>query len=395
MTFLQNFVRRPQQVPLRRLNFVIHLWVSIVLAIYLIVIGITGSILVFGPEIERLTGLKPWQDIRTKGPIADITTVVKNVREAYPRWHFVSVATPNDSDATFVAVLEGRGRTRVAADPISGSILGEFPKEPNWIDFTRRLHETLLMSGHTGRLVNGIAAAFLLLLNITGLVIWWPGIRNWRRALKVDFRRNWRRVNFDLHSAAGFWTLAIVSFWAITGMYFAWPRQTFRFVNSFSKIISARPPMVTVPPEDVAVGASLRSFVDRARLLDPGTRLAGITFPYSRRAPLAILMQRRNSPGYEYDDTVYFNPYSGEYISTWRYGVNQSLGDWLIWLQVPLHFGTSWGLAVKLVWAVAGLAIPLLTVTGLLMYWNRALRKKWRRMRKHTASQQPAAVPAA
>ncbi len=61
---------------------------------------------------------------------------------------------------------------------------------------------------------------------------------------------------------------------------------------------------------------------------------------------------------------LYFNPYSGEYISTWRYGVNQSLGDWIIWLQVPLHFGTYWGLGVKIVWAVAGLAIPLLAVTG-------------------------------
>ena len=79
--------------------------------------------------------------------------------------------------------------------------------------------------------------------------------------------------------------------------------------------------------------------------MESPSRIAG-------RAPLAILMRRRNSPGYEYVDTVYFNPYNGEYISTWRYGVNQSLGDWIIWSQVPLHFGTYWGLGVKIVWAV-------------------------------------------
>ena len=100
------------------------------------------------------------------------------------------------------------------------------------------------------------------------------------------------------------------------------------------------------------------------------------------RAPLAILMRRRNAPGYEYVDTVYFNPYNGEYISTWRYGVNQSLGDWIIWSQVPLHFGTYWGCGVKIVWAAAGLAIPLLGVTGLLMYWNRALRRNWKKLRR-------------
>jgi len=395
MGFFQNFVRRPQQVALRRWNFVIHLWAGIVLAIYMVVIGVTGSILVFESEIERYGELKPWQDIRAAGAAVDISTVVTNLRQAYPRWHLVSVETPSESDATFVSVLEGRGRIRVASDPNTGKVLGEFPAGRNWLDFVRELHETLLLSGHTGRLLNGIAGGFLLLLNATGLVIWWPGIRNWRRALKVDFARNWRRVNWDLHSAVGFWTLVIVSIWAITGMYFAWPRQTFRFVNSFSKIVSARPPVVIVAPEDVAVGASLHGMVERARERAPGTKLAGIAFPYSRRSPLAVLMQRRANPGREYTDTVYFNPYSGEYISTWRYGVNQSLGDWLIWLQVPLHFGTSWGLAVKVIWALCGLAIPLLTVSGLLMYWNRSLRRKWKRLKKHTHSEAAAPVAAA
>ena len=60
-------------------------------------------------------------------------------------------------------------------------------------------------------------------------------------------------------------------------------------------------------------------------------------------------------------------------------GVNESVGDWLIWLQIPLHVGTSWGLAVKGLWALAGLALPLLASTGLVMYWNRVLRHQLKR----------------
>ena len=74
---------------------------------------------------------------------------------------------------------------------------------------------------------NGVGAAFLLLLNATGMVIWWPGIRNWKRALTVDFARNWRRINFDLHVSVGFWTILIASFWAVSGIYFGWPRKFF------------------------------------------------------------------------------------------------------------------------------------------------------------------------
>jgi uncharacterized iron-regulated membrane protein len=40
----------------------------------------------------------------------------------------------------------------------------------------------------------------------------------------------------------------------------------------------------------------------------------------------------------------------------------------------PLHFGTLWGLGPKILWAFLGMSLPTLTVTGLLMYWNRKLR---------------------
>ncbi len=381
MGFLQRYFRRPQQLAVRRLNFQVHLWVGIILALYMIVIGVTGSILVFRPELERLCGLKPWQNIRVQEPLADIATVVDNLKAAYPRSHVVSVDAPSVDEATFVAVLQGRSRIKVACDPKEGKVLGEFPKTYNWLDFVQELHETLLVEQRgIGRKWNGAGAALLLLLNATGMVIWWPGIRNWTRALKVDFQRGWRRINFDLHVSVGFWTILIASFWALSGVYFGWPRQIFEFVNSLSPVITARPPAISVPIESTAHDPDLRALVERASTLDPGTTLGGIAFPYGRRAPLAVVMRRRNSPGYEYVDTVYFNPYNGEYISTWRYGVNQSFGDSVIWWQVPLHFGTYWGLGIKIVWATAGLAIPLLTITGLLMYWNRVLRRKWKRL---------------
>jgi uncharacterized iron-regulated membrane protein len=384
MTFFQCLARRPQQLWVRQLNFQIHLWAGIILAGYLIVIGVTGSILVFRPELERISGLSPWHNEPGKRPLADIATVVKNLRAAYPHFRIVSITAPSQADPTFVAILEGRGRIKVASSAARGEVLGEFPRRSTWIDVVRDLHEALLVR-RTGRTLNGVGAGFLLLLTGTGLVIWWPGVRLWKRALTVDFHKRWRRINYDGHRAAGFWTLLVVSFWAVSGIYFAWPREVFQLVNSLSPVVTARPPVIAVTPDPDAIKPDLASLVGRASAIDPGTRLSGVAFPYGRRAPLEIRMRRGTGVGREYEDTVYFSPYTGEYLGTWRYGANQSLGDWIIWSQVPLHFGTYWGLGVKLVWAAAGLAIPLLTITGLLMYWNRALRKKWKRLRnKHS-----------
>lgn len=380
MNLIGRYLRRPQPLAFRRFTFQVHLWAGIALTAYLVVIGITGSVLVFRPELERLCGLKPWPVAQSSEPAADIASVVRNLKAAYPGGRIISVEAPTKDDSTFVAEVQRGARIKVAC-AATGAVLGEFPRSRNWLDDIAELHESLFLH-QTGRVLNGVGGATLLLLNVTGLVIWWPGIRNWRRALKVDFGRSWRRINFDLHSAVGFWTILIASFWAVSGIYFAWPRQVFRFVNSFSPIISARPPAIRVEAEGSEPDPDLGALVHRARTMDGGAAFGGVVFPYSRRAPLGIHMRRKSAPGYEYVDTVYFNPYSSEYISTWRYGVNQSVGDWIIWLQTPLHFGTYWGAGVKVVWAGAGLAIPLLAVTGLLMYWNRALRRKWKRLRR-------------
>jgi uncharacterized iron-regulated membrane protein len=384
VNLLRQFIHRPQRLWVRQLNFQIHLWVGIILSLYMIMIGVTGAILVFRAELETLSGLKPWHSLKATKPFADLTTVIDKVKTAYPKGQIISVFTPTEDEPTFVAVVQvfDRERTeiRVAADPASGNVLGEFPKNESWLRTITNLHETLLI-GPRGRRVNGYGAALLLVLNITGLVVWWPGVKTWIRALFIDFRRGWRRINFDSHRAVGFWTLAITLFWAISGIYFGWPAQTFAWVQKISPIVAVRPPAVTVRPQRGVAPLDLRALISQASGLDPGTTLMGIAFPSNRRAPLRILMRRRPGPGYEYADNLFFDPYDGSYLATWRYGINQTLGDWFIWLQIPLHFGTYWGIGVKILWALVGLAMALLTVTGALMYWNRALRRKWKHLR--------------
>ncbi|MGD1091866.1 MAG: PepSY-associated TM helix domain-containing protein [Bryobacteraceae bacterium] len=392
MEFFRQYVNRPQRLWLRRFNFQLHLWAGIILSVYLIVIGATGSILVFREELETLTGVNPWHNVRAQEPLADIVTVIGNMRAAHPQARIVSVFTPTQAEPIFAVSVRGRSLEplNLAADPSTGQELGAIPRNRSWLSVVRTLHETLLV-GPKGRRINGGGAVFLMLLNVTGMVIWWPGLRTWTRALLVDFARTWRRVNFDLHRAVGFWTIALVSFWAISGIYFGWPRETFAFVDRISPVITAKPPSVTVEPQRGLPEPDLRQMIAQARVLDPGTTLKGVSFPANRRAPLLVFMQRANTVGFDYTDTLFFDPYTGQYLSTWKYGVNQSLGDWIIWSQIPLHFGTYWGLGVKIIWAILGLSIPLLTVTGALMYWNRYLRKKW----KHLRAPRVAAAPAA
>lgn len=84
------------------------------------------------------------------------------------------------------------------------------------------LHADLL-AGPIGRTVNGVGALAVLLSAITGLVIWWPGNKRWRRSLIVRRGVSWKRFNWDLHSAIGFWSFGCIMIFAVSGLYLSIP----------------------------------------------------------------------------------------------------------------------------------------------------------------------------
>ena len=371
---LSRLLLRPRQLWLRRINFQIHLWAGVVLAIYVTVVGVTGSILVFGQELHSLLDPNEFPAISSRAPLAHPAAVIENIRLAFPHTHLVSLTGPTRTTPVFVAVLQRNARYTVMCHPETGRILGQVQPQPSRLDWVYNLHEDLL-AGRSGRIANGIGAALLLLLALTGIVNWWPGIRHWQRAIRVDFRRRWRRINFDLHSAIGFWSIWFLVLWAASGIYFVWPRDVLSIVNRLSPVVNVQPPAVTVNPDPNPVKLDFHALIAAAYKLDPGTTWKGIRFPYSLRSPLEILMSRPGDVGQDAEDTLYFNPYTGQYLSIWRYGVNKSLGDWIIWLQDSTALRYSLGPWAKLVWASFGLALPALAITGLLMYWNRVLSK--------------------
>jgi len=108
---------------------------------------------------------------------------------------------------------------------ITGSILVFENELPPWRSFEwlLKLH-TSLHAGSIGLWVNGIGGGCLALLCLTGAIIWWPGVKYWRRSLQVNWRANFPRINWDFHSAVGFWCFPFVLLWGISAFYFAFPQ---------------------------------------------------------------------------------------------------------------------------------------------------------------------------
>ena len=71
-----------------------------------------------------------------------------------------------------------------------------------------------------GGLILAVTGLILIFLCISGLVIWWPGLRRWRRGFQVRRRKGTYKLNYDLHNVVGIAVLPLLLMWAITGAGF-------------------------------------------------------------------------------------------------------------------------------------------------------------------------------
>lgn len=88
--------------------------------------------------------------------------------------------------------------------------------------FLARLHGELLL-GSRGFVVSAVGGLLLILMGLTGAVIWWPGIKGWRRGLKVPMRPGADGFSWRLHRTIGFWTCAFVIMFGVTGFILSVP----------------------------------------------------------------------------------------------------------------------------------------------------------------------------
>jgi uncharacterized iron-regulated membrane protein len=219
----QRWVQRPQKIWLRMAVFQIHLWSGIALGLYILLMSVTGSVLVYRNELYRAT--EPKIIISTgSGPRLTDGQLGEAAGHLYPGYRVVNIDRARNLDqAVDVWLRQGNEVKKRFFDPRSGSDLGSsVPTAYRLVSKLIDLHDNLL-AGSTGRTVNGYGAFALLLLAVTGLTIWWPGIKTWRRSLTVRRGLGWRSFNWHLHSTMGFWSFAFTVVFALSGIYLCFP----------------------------------------------------------------------------------------------------------------------------------------------------------------------------
>jgi uncharacterized iron-regulated membrane protein len=359
--------------------FQLHLWGGLILGIYALLIGVTGSILVFHEELaDRIA---PAPRVPDDNNAASLEQIHASIRARFPDWHAFSLEPPQEPGKPWSSYLLRAGKGKLVYADGQGAVLGERDLRGTSLQIVEQFHSNLLIKN--GRLYNGIAGLLVAVLALTGGVLWWPVSRGeWRNAFRVVRRASWKGINYDLHRVGGALTFVFVLVFCVTGANFTWPAVYRQIVSAALPVSPRGENMPIAKMETPTLRLSLDSLVDAAREPVRGGELLRILIPQSATQPVRVVFRHGGPEENRKTSQVALNPSTGDIVSKELYADRRTGDHVLSWLS-PLHTGHFGGFPVRLLWAVAGLALPGLFITGFLMWWNRVLIPKLR----HTSRQ--------
>jgi uncharacterized iron-regulated membrane protein len=400
----------PRKLNLRdAMNFV-HRWTGLTIALFLVIVGLTGSILAFRNRVDALFNpglhVEPAQG-QTVLPFATLAQRAE-AEQPHGRLGFFTVEKDQAAFHLIPRTNPGTGKPyedeefHLALNPYTGERLHCGPASNpgrgcrNVTDFIYSLHTSLTTGTTFGWNFVGAVALIWTIDCFVAFVITLPRrsgpfwIR-WKQAWKVKWDANFTRVNFDLHRASGLWLWPLL-------FIFAWSSVMLGLRDVYDPVMKHIFPYVTTE-EDIA-----------ARMAPQPVDHPNLNWPEAER----IAAKRMSEQAALHHFTIE-RPYGMAYIpayGSYTYGVRSSLDfrghGWdttvsidgntgqLRSIDLPRgqHFGNTistllWGihygdlrdwLPFRILICLFGVLLTGLASTGVLVWWRkRAVRRLSRR----------------
>ncbi len=381
----------------------IHLWLSLPLGIVLTVVCLSGAVLVFEGEITRALHPELYRvaapaDARPLRP----SQLADRIRGQMPdSLHLVSLQLSARSDEPCMAAFRETGRKQLSVDPYTGRVNG-WAESPAFFGTVRKLHRWLLdpppSKGEksVGKAIVGVSTLGLVLILVSGLILWIPRSRKaLRNRLKVSYSDGRRRFWHDSHVTLGFYATLLLLVMALTGLTwsFGWYRTAaYELFGGTQQTVAAQ--------EDLSWKVDSGNRQSRAR---SGERTAGrehgetetcpfdhavwddvleqLTAHYTAYKTIVLTQaeaQVTRRSAMRRIDRATFDPRNGRLAEITRYEDTprqQRLRGWFY----TFHTGTWGGIWTKILYFLAALIGATLPLTGYYLWWKRYSNKKNRK----------------
>lgn len=363
---------------LRRRVRELHLWLGLGAGGLLVLLGLTGSILVFYPELDALLHpeIRPAAAAEASTP-PDWDRALATVRRSFPDkagpWRFEVTGDPGAIPARYYDPPERAGRAfapmMVWLSPDGSRVLrrdywGEYA-----MTFIYDLHYRLLLEDR-GRVLLGWSGFVLLALLLSGLWAWWPR-GSWAKALRLKLAAPGQRALRDWHKLAGLAGLLVLALLTLTGIMLELPEESDAALAAAGLGLDPPPQVRLEAGGQGATAISVAAAIRAGHAALPQARLAWIETPPAGGGSYRLRMQVPGDPSRRFPHSfVWVDGGSGKAIAV--QDARHARGGTTVnnWIH-PLHDGSAGGLAGRLLVALCGLLPLVLFVTGLLRWRSR------------------------
>ncbi|TPW02871.1 MAG: propeptide PepSY amd peptidase M4 [bacterium] len=365
-----------------------HFYAGLLVLPFLMLMALTGALYLFADEIDGAVYRDLSRvDVRAASASPDRWVAAAEVG-AGGKVSNVLLPAGADQAVRLTVDLPDGGQRTAFVDPYDARYIGE-TGFGGVMETVKQLHSLILLGSWANYVVE-IVAGWTIILVGTGLFLWWPRGRGVGvvsiRAADTKRRPFWR----DVHAVTGLYASAIIAFLVITGMPWSafWGDQYMGAVKANGlgrpKAPAAASPFVHAEhPADapVGVGWTMEGMVmptahagspSLSRVIETA-EARGLARPYMVSIPsdpnLAITAARQVK---QVEDTraLYIDGATGAVRADIRYGqfgVGAKAFEW----GIAVHQGTQYGWINRYLMLGGCIAIWLLAISGVLMWWKR------------------------
>lgn len=374
----------------------LHRWVGLVMTLFLVIAGLTGSLLAFYDELDTLLSPRTHLAVPSHDGAAmlDMVTLRERALAEKPGMWTDSALAPWRHNRSLSLWVESRDASGAAVDnelfidPYTGEILGsrrwgDISQGPiNLMPFVYRLHYSLAL-GTVGTYVFGVIALLWTLDCFVGAYLTLPRGRPFLQKWRPAWGLKRKRFNYDLHRASGLWTWAML-------FVLAWSSVAFNLQQVYYPVTGAlfgfaehveTPEMEheQAEPElawDAAYALGKELMREATAMHDVGPHREDALRYDEHRAEFNYWIATKFKNGGEAYDWfgVTFDANTGELRRINVEDVEpdrERAGDFITRWLLDLHMAKVWGLPFRIFVCMMGLLITALSVTGVIIWWRK------------------------
>ncbi|MCW7463666.1 PepSY-associated TM helix domain-containing protein [Leptospira limi] len=344
----------------------LHLVLGMIGSSFLLVIGITGSLLVYGKEIQSLfTPIQIPLQVHRLSFDGLYQQLVPQLPEGSISGWLVSDLLDQPDQIWFHDTNIPSKEVVYLLDPYNGKIVGALKEDrsDSFYGFVLVLHYSLFL-GKLGYFIVGCIAIVYFLLVITGIKLY---KRFWFSLFRFRWKESFQILFSDLHKFVGINFIWFHFILAVTGAWW-----------------SIRDTFIRSEPKEIIIHQlwshrnSIDELITESKRQIPNFHLGYISFPHHNlNEPIGFYGNRYDSSGWEsrYGSYLQFDRRTKKInrivdITKESY-LNQILDSFR-----PFHFGTFANHYSKILWTLGGLTPAILSLSGLVIFYRKRVNRK-------------------